>query len=365
MILRYSARPRIGQGARSVLEISVMDGDRLVQRCPCRPVQMPDGSDGALWRGVAYPLMPGNTIDVSTARPVSPPDIAAASPVAAHRHAVLPGDDVSWILIEGLADRLEAARAALAAAGLAIIRTGRWLGEPLDGVVFDWYLRLEEPLDAATVAGVLGTPAPPAELSRDVEFATLHCRLADLTAEQARLRAELAARSAVPAPPTAVADHPPAMSDDGARDAAQSELIEAYRRINELETLVRQRDAHRATLPKSVATLHDELGEALKALRPDIVLLRDSLRVATGEWADRTSLYRAIQELPMSGKRPEGGQWKPLKAAERVWERHLSTGQADDARIYARFSTNTRQWQVLLGWKLDQTHDISWLSKHP
>jgi hypothetical protein len=68
-----------------------------------------------------------------------------------------------------------------------------------------------------------------------------------------------------------------------------------------------------------------------------------------------------LQELPVTGGRPDG--WKALRGTERWWERHVSTGQDDSGRAYARFDPIRRRWELLLGWKADQTRDIGWLKR--
>ena len=102
---------------------------------------------------------------------------------------------------------------------------------------------------------------------------------------------------------------------------------------------------------------------ALRWLRPDVELLRDSLTVAVGEFESRTGFYRSIKELPVEGGRPEG--WKRVQTAERWWERHVSNGRGNTGRAYARFDTRTRRWGFLLGWKSEQVRDIAWLQNEP
>jgi len=52
-----------------------------------------------------------------------------------------------------------------------------------------------------------------------------------------------------------------------------------------------------------------------------------------------------------------------LRSAERWWERHISTGQDDNDRAYARFDVSSRRWSILVGWKVDQVRDIAWLRR--
>jgi hypothetical protein len=52
-----------------------------------------------------------------------------------------------------------------------------------------------------------------------------------------------------------------------------------------------------------------------------------------------------------------------LRLRLKWWERHLSDGQDDAGRIYVRFSSTDRVWDVLISHKSGQTRDISWLSR--
>jgi len=112
-------------------------------------------------------------------------------------------------------------------------------------------------------------------------------------------------------------------------------------------------------LPARSTRTYDEVKGVLAALRPDVVLLRDSLQVAFGEFPSRAGFYGVLNDLPTSGARPDG--WKKLRGAEHWWECHVSTGQNDHGRAYARFDGLKRQWSVLLSIKKAQGHDILWL----
>ena len=74
---------------RSEIEVAVYDGETLVQRCACTPRDLPDGRPGAIWRGVLYPLYPGDRIDVGSSKEEE----------NRHSFAVLPGDGTTWFLI--------------------------------------------------------------------------------------------------------------------------------------------------------------------------------------------------------------------------------------------------------------------------
>ncbi len=316
-----------------------MDGTTLVQRWPCARVAMPDGSAGAIWRGIAYPLLPGDRIDVG---------VAAAS-TAATAHAVLPGEEATWILVQGLPAELDAARAALERAGVVISRTGRWLGEPVGGVGFDWFLRCAGRLDPTAVAALLGAVTPALVAADPAARAlVLEQRVANLLAELAGLEQVL---RKVTTPAAAPAQLGPAVPDAALRDALE-QLAALQARLAELQA---------TPIPRSPVSsrFRDELEAVMQAFRPDVVLLRDCLTVAIGEFSSRSGFYRAINELPVEGGRPGG--WKMLQGAERWWERHVSTGRDDTGRAYARFDTRTRRWSLLLGWKAEQPRDIAWL----
>ena len=52
-----------------------------------------------------------------------------------------------------------------------------------------------------------------------------------------------------------------------------------------------------------------------------------------------------------------------LRGAERWWERHINTGRNDLGRAHARFDTQTRCWNLLVGIKGSQTQDVEWLGR--
>src|SRR5689334_5096597 len=81
-------------------------------------------------------------------------------PESPRHHAVLPGEEASRILIQGLPSALEEARSALERKGIEVARSGRWMGEPVSGIAFDWFLRCPGRLDPGAVRAVLGSTAP-------------------------------------------------------------------------------------------------------------------------------------------------------------------------------------------------------------
>jgi len=185
------------------------------------------------------------------------------------------------------------------------------------------------------------------------QIGELERRVAELLPEQARLQTALRRAQSTPAESTTTL---PAAAAE-----LEQELQAAYLRIADLEAASIAPVRLPPTSPPS--RLHTELSDLLFALRPDVVLLRDTLRTITIEFASRAVAYQAMGELPLTGGRPEGGKWKALQRVDRWWERHLLDGRSDGARAYARFDAVNRQWQLLIGWKTEQTRDIDWLAR--
>jgi hypothetical protein len=91
-------------------------------------------------------------------------------------------------------------------------------------------------------------------------------------------------------------------------------------------------------------------------------LIRDSFIVIAAEFSNRRALYRALAELrTVNGRFPSS--WKKLKGLDDWWERHMSDGQDDAGRVYARLTNEGRVWEVLVSHKSEQSRDISWLTR--
>jgi hypothetical protein len=160
-----------------------------------------------------------------------------------------------------------------------------------------------------------------------------------------------------------LAPQPEAAALDSRHDTEMADQLREA--LNEIEALKAALGAPRErsleTLPPANFRLAEELRAVLTATRPDVTLLRDSWQVLAGEFRSRDGFWRAVGELPPDGSRPHG--WKSFRSAERWWERHVSNGEDDTGRAYARFDTGTRSWRVLLGWKAAQDRDSAWLKR--
>jgi hypothetical protein len=226
------------------------------------------------------------------------------------------------------------------------------LGDPIDDVAFDWFLRFDEILDAGEITERLGRD-PVDQYTAEARLIILEQHLIEMRAALAGL-AEQLNNSAIlpPEPPHA---------DQQQTNEHDVILEKSLAKIRDLEAQLAALPQRSVAMRSPTVRLQEELTSVLKALRPDIIFLRDSMQVAVIEFHSRGVFYRMLHELPVAGGRPDG--WKALRGAERWWERHLSTGQDDSARAYARFDVATRQWEVLIGWKGEQARDISWIKQ--
>jgi hypothetical protein len=108
--------------------------------------------------------------------------------------------------------------------------------------------------------------------------------------------------------------------------------------------------------------LQNEIEAVLETLLPGVRLMRDSLLVIAAEFSNRRALYRGLAELQIAnGRLPP--TWKKLKGLDVWWERHMSDGQSDAGRVYARPGETDRDWDVLISHKGEQTRDIAWLAR--
>jgi hypothetical protein len=328
-----------------IVEVTVRSEGRFIETAACSRRNLADGRPGVLWRGMPYLLLADDVIELTqpAIEPVAGP---ATTPVVSPPVASLQTEDSTWVLVQGMAAERAATQLRLEQAGVAVQRFGRWLGDDVDGVAFDWFILCQGTLDGPTLAELLGRSTIEADATARV--AVLERRLLDARADLAQLASDLKARQQLAQPLTPTASSPDLLAD-------------ALAQVQELET--RLADVPPPSPSRGNQRLHDELAAALTVLRPDLEMLRDSLLVATATFVSRTQFYRSLQELPGSGARPNG--WKSLRGADRWWERHVSTGQDDSGRVYARYDTRDRRWTVLLGVKSTQSRDIDWLARRP
>ena len=97
-------------------------------------------------------------------------------------------------------------------------------------------------------------------------------------------------------------------------------------------------------------------------LLPRLSLLGDSMGFVVAEMSDRKALFRYLRELHERSQGMPAG-WKGVQGADGWWERHVSTGQDDAGRIYARKGAADARWSVLISHKGDQSRDIDRLRR--
>lgn len=108
--------------------ISIFNSDELFETRECALVSLPDGREGAIWRGLAYPLeLPDQQIDMGGE--AFPPgdclnrDVSVQAPQT--NFAVIEGVEEAYVLLSGPSLACEIASGALKASGYDVIRTGR------------------------------------------------------------------------------------------------------------------------------------------------------------------------------------------------------------------------------------------------
>jgi hypothetical protein len=349
--------------------ISIFNHDQLFETRECALVRLPDGREGAVWRGLAYPLeLPDCRIEMGGE--AFPPgdclhrDATIQAPQT--KFAVMEGFEEAYILLSGPSISCETAAGALKASGYDVIRTGRYLGDPVDGLEADWFIRITKPKDerdslAALLTEVLAGQAMGVHSHETLgeyrarlisgELASAKAREAALRAEIARLKLELTSAGQTQT------------EIDELRTAI--ELERSLRQEADLAAFAAAQLANEARADRPVATsgkLQNEIEVVLETLLPGVRLIRDSLIVIAAEFSNRRALYRGLAELRIvNGRLPP--TWKKLKGLDAWWERHMSDGQDDAGRVYARLGESNRIWDVLISHKSEQSRDIAWLAR--
>jgi hypothetical protein len=353
----------------TIMMISIFNSGQLFETRECALVRLPDGREGAIWRGLAYPLeLPDYRIEIGS-EAFHPSD--CMQPEASVRSiqtnfAVIEGVEQAYILLSGSNLSCEAAAGTLKAFGYEVIRTGRYLGDPVDALEADWFIRITKPRGehdslAKLLAEVLAGQAVSVDSHETFgeyrarliagELASAKAREAALRAEVARLKLELASRGQTQA------------EIDELRAAI--ELERSLRQEADLAAFAAAQLANEARVDRPVAPpgkLKNEIEVVLEALLPGMRLMRDSLIVIAAEFSNRRALYRGLAELQIvNGRLPL--TWKKLKGLDVWWERHMSDGQGDAGRVYARLEQSDRIWDVLVSHKSEQARDIAWLAR--
>jgi hypothetical protein len=349
--------------------ISIFNDTKLFETRECALVRLPDGREGAIWRGQAYPLeLPDHRIEMRGE--AFPPgdcvhrDASIREPQT--NFAVIEGVEEAYVLLSGQSLSCETAAGALKASGYDVIRTGRYLGDPVDGLEADWFIRITKSKDERESLSVLLTEVLAGQAmgvhSHETfgeyrarliagELASAKAREAALRAEVARLKLEMASGDQTQAEINEL--------------RAAIELERRSRQEADLAAFAAAQLANEPRVDRPIAPpgkLQNEIEVVFETLLPGVRLIRDSLIVIAAEFSNRRALYRGLAELQIvNGRLPP--TWKKLKGLEVWWERHMSDGQDDAGRVYARLRSSDRVWDVLISHKSEQVRDIAWLAR--
>lgn len=357
--------------------VTVRGGTDVLDTRQCRSVVLPDGSPGVVWRGLAYPLRPDDSIEATDPTVLPSACRQPQATGAAIAHALVEGVEDAWLVVAGSVIDRDLAAAKLKAGGITILRTGQWLGDPVEGVAADWFVRFVRPMGAkpvaAMVAMLIGPPAAPPAGSGELRLRLIDAELHSSRAREALLQRELQeakkANSLTAASPEleAAALRDALAAERGLREAAEAALKDSMTALRSTQS---EMEALRAASGPLLTTrssggrrrIAEEVETVLSTLLPGVRLLRDAVMVVSAEFRERGGLYRALAELqPPPVRLPPS--WKKVQAVDHWWERHVSTGEDDAGRAYARWDMADRHWAVLVSHKSEQARDISWLQR--
>lgn len=356
--------------------VNIRDGLQLLDVRQCRIVVLPDGTRGAVWRGLAYPLRPDDSIEVTDAAvPPSACRQTASEPISI-AHALIEGSEEAWLIVAGSVTDRDWAAGRLKEGGITVLRTGPWLGDPVDGIAADWFVRFLRPTIGEPLPDLLtklvGMPASPRTAPGETRLRLVEAELASARQREALLRRQLARTQEATQLATSVVDPEVQMlrealaAESALRASAEAALASANVALAQVTTEtagVTPVPASRVRPPSSSGRrVADEVATVLATFLPRVHLLRDGLTVISAEFRERGSLYRAISELQPPPARLSSS-WKKLQGADGWWERHVSTGEDDSGRVYARWEVSDQRWAVLVSHKGDQTRDIGWLRR--
>ncbi len=343
------------------MRVSIKHGTEIFEERECRIAALPDGRNAAIWRGLAYALIDG-AIDVS-AEGVAP---ALCGPVEfapqAAGYALRETVGGAYVLLSGSVMRAKKSAADLTRAGLSVARSGRYVGEPLPGLEPDWFIRIAAvPGDdlGARVADALGAPVERFQ-DGDLRERLLAAELEKALEKAAAAKEELARLESAESELQILRDtvsltRDLAEADRQRREAAELQAVETQRRVDQL--LAERALRAEPSTNRSGRRIADEIDDVLSTLLPRIRLIRDTRDVVATEFFSRKGFYRALGELDRSTQGIPS-EWKAVKGAAPWIERHVSNGQDNTGRAYARFDRSDRRWDVLISDKNDQPKDV-------
>jgi hypothetical protein len=318
--------------------------------------RLPDGVIGAKWRGLVFPLHGHDAIDIEDRG--FPPGQCDAWTEPTGRWTLSKGPEGAdaYLFLEGSAETCNRTIRALEKQRITVVRSG----PNLSGGVGDWFIRISTPSDEAisAVNKILDetTLVRDAEDDSTVRERLLADALLKAKAAQAELRSELDRAKA------AAANLP---GETEQRQALQESLLAMSARLAEVEAEAEGLRARLEAQPRTAGKpngLEAELAVAAAGLLPRLAFLGSSMSFVAVELPSRSQLWKALAGLDRQERgQPEG--WKSLSGHPGWWERHFSTGQDNQGRLYARLSGTPARWQVLVSHKQDQASDLRRISR--
>ncbi len=265
-----------------------------------------------------------------------------------------PHDGEAYLFVDGTVQACRQAERRLTQAGFEVLRSG----PNLSGGAGDWFIRVGAMPDESVgkLTDILQDvrAAVAVEEETSLRESLLVQALVTAQASQSRLRAQLEQARAVVAIPAP--DETPELRS--LRESLGA-LSVRFAEVEAEATALREQLESTPPPASSAKTskLEVELAVAAAGLVPRLEFVGSSMRFIAVELPDRAILWKVLAALDRQERGLPPG-WKSLSGHEGWWERHFSTGQDNQGRIYARFATATARWQVLVSHKQDQTMDL-------
>ncbi len=334
-------------------EISVLRDGGEIGRKALELLRLPDGAVGAKWGGLVFPVRDGDRIDLG--------DLALApaqcAPLAdqATRWSISTGMEGAdaYLFLEGSAQTYSRTVKKLEEAGVSVLRSG----PNLSGGVGDWFIRIGAP-SLETTDAIREVLEEATEFSEVADEQSLRERLLvqgliAAKASQAKLRKELElAQAAAVALPNET-EQERALKQSLEVMAARLAEVQAQAGAFEARALA-DATSRPQTRPNRV---EEVLAEAAAALLPRLDFIGDSMNFIAVEVSNRSIVWRALLALDRQ-ERGVPPNWKSVSGHSGWWERHFSTGQDNQGRLYAKVHGQPARWQVLVSHKQDQAGDL-------
>jgi hypothetical protein len=339
-----------------IREVGVFRGDSELARQPLELLRLPGGRIGAKWGGLVFPLRDSDSIDVTDAG-VPPGQCSPIDEQALQwRISTVKGGTGAYLFLNGSAKVCGRVVEDLKNAGFSVLRSG----PNLSGSTEDWFIRIEKIAegDNSRLGELLKETGRVESVDDDTSARERLLLNALVTAQAATagLRQEL----------DRLRDYANDLPDRKYEERILREsLNELSRRLAEAQA---ESDALRLRAEAGMRATHKpnrlevELSTAATQLLPRIELIAGSMNFIAVELPSRATLWKALTELDRQDRGQPAG-WKSLAGHTGWWERHFSTGQDNQGRIYARLNGHTARWQVLVSHKQDQAQDLRRISR--